>query len=461
MRRGTDQLRLCLTTDFCRVMSAASASLTAAQCHLNEAMELLDPPPPSSLTVAGIAKAYDCLLLPADVSPAFNDSWCALQADIYRGHLLSAHLLLGMAPREQEPDHEKEADHDRKGVNGATVVLTPDDVATLQQTQKRCRLLLFELAMISNEGRQFDGHVTDWHDNILPRSRFQLLRECFELDNSSPDGNKERLVSLDLDSNENDMCHLSACDGIENQGSVTGSESKVDVEVDANDENDDDGDADADIGCIGFDRKLLEREENDLLDIAMPNDSQDPTTKRSPKKGKKRKRTDKANSTVKSGNAKQGCLVLVNDEIISKEKWPYDTPPSSSNRYFVKLQKSGVLCLQLAGNKKAATVQFYLGDKKCKCEPMTLGDTFHFVLKGTQRLDVDATDSRSNSVDRDFELVFKVDEETGGGLAEGFAWVTAITEVSRDSSLHREQQDRIKQEWSVGGEWEAIANQRV
>ena len=81
----------------------------------------------------------------------------------------------------------------------------------------------------------------------------------------------------------------------------------------------------------------------------------------------------------------------------SKEKGPHDTPSSSSNRYFVKIQKSGVLCLQLAGNKKAATVQFYLGDKKCKCEPMTLGDTFHFILKGTQRLGVDATDSRSNS----------------------------------------------------------------
>ena len=445
------------------VMSAASASLTATQCrcHLKEAMELLDPPPPSSLTVAGIAKAYDCLLSAATTLPAFNDSWCTLQGDIYRGLLLSAHLLLGMAPREQEPDNEKDAEHDKKGANGATVVLSPDDVATLQQTQKRCRLLLFELAMISNDGRQFDGHVTDWHDSILPRSCFQLLRECFELDNSSPDGNKERLVSLDLDSNEDDMCHLSACNGLENQGDVTGSENKVDVEMDAANDNDDD-DADAGIECIGFDRKLLEREENDLLDIAMPIDSQDPTTKRPPQKGKKRKRTDKANSIATSLVAKQGCLVLVNDEIISKEKGSHDTPPSSSsNRFFVKLQKSGVLCLQLAGNKKAATVQFYLGGKKCKCEPMTLGDTFHFILKGTQRLDVNATDPRSNSVDKDFDLVFKVDEETGGGLAEGFAWVTAITEVSEDSSLRREQQDKIKQEWTKNGEWETVANQRI
>ena len=447
-------------------MSATSANLTATQCRcrLNEAMELLDPPPPSSLAVTGIARAYDCLLSAATTSPAFSDScWCALQADIYRGLLLAAHLLLGMAPREQEPDHEKDAEqHDRKRVNGATVVLTPDDVATLQQTQKRCKLLLLELAMISNDGRQlFDGHVTDWHDNILPRSSFQLLRECFELDNSSPDGNKERLVSLDLDSNEDEMCHLSACDGLENQSDVTGSESKVDIEMDAASDNDDDDAADADIECIGFDRKLLEREENDLLDIAMPIDSQYPTTNRSPKKAKKRKRIDTANSAASSVTTKQGCLVLANDEIVSKEKESHDTPSSSSNRFFVKIQKSGVLCLQLAGNKKAATVQFYLGDKKCKCEPMTLGDTFHFVLKGMQRLDVDATDSRSNSLDGDFELVFKVDEETGGGLAEGFAWVTAITEVSRSSSLRREQQDKIKQEWTKNGEWKALARQRL
>ena len=444
-------------------MSAASASLTATQCrcHLNEAMELLDPPPPSSLTVAGIARAYDCLLSAATTSSAFNDScWYALQADIYRGLLLAAHLLLGMAPREQEPHHEKDAEHYRKGVDRATVVLTPDDVATLQQTQKRCKLLLLELAMMSNDGRQsFDGHVTDWHDNILPRSSFQLLRECFELDNSSPDGNKERLVSLDPDSNEDGMCNLSACDGLENQGDNTVSECKVDIVMDAANDDDDDDGADAGIECIGFDRKLLERQENDLLDIAMPIDSQYPT-KRSPKKGKKRKRIDKANSTASSVTAKQGCLVLVNDEIISKKKGSHDTPPSSSNRYFVKIQKSGILCLQLAGNKRAANVQFYLGDKKCKCEPMTLGDTFHFVLKGAQRLDVDATGSRSNSLDSDF-LVFQVDEETGGGLAEGFAWVTAITQVSRDSSLRREQQDKIKQEWTKNGEWEALASQRL
>ena len=427
-------------------------------------MELLDPPPPSSLTVAGIGRAYDCLLSAATTSSAFNDScWYALQADIYRGLLLAAHLLLGMAPREQEPDHETDSEHDRKGANGATVALSPDDVATLQQTQKRCKLLLLELAMISNDGRQlFDGHVTDWHDNILPRSSFQLLRECFELDNSSPDGNKERLVSLDLDSNEDDMCRLSECDGLENQGNVTGSECKVsvDIEMDAANDNDDAA-ADAGIECIGFDRKLLEREENDLLDIAMPIDSRHKMTKRSPKKAKKRKRIDTANSTASSVTTKQGCLVLVNDEIVSKEKGSHDTPSSSSNRFFVKIQKSGVLCLQLAGDKKAATVQFYLGDKKCKCEPMTLGDTFHFVLKGMQRLDVDATDSRSNSLDGDFELVFKVDEETGGGLAEGFAWVTAITEVSRSSSLRREQQDKIKQEWTKNGEWEALARQRL
>lgn len=474
-------------------MSAASAPFSMAnRCHLNEAMELLDPPPPSSLTVAGIAKAYDCLLSAATASPNLvvetgtegrgrngcdpqgpdkqgfgDDSWCALQADIYRGLLLSAHLLLGMAPREEASGHKKDAGREKKDENGtserspdpatsvcdgAPVVLTPDDVTTLLQTQRRCRLLLFELAVISNGKESFDRHATDWHDDILPRSSFQLLRECFELDNSNPDGNKQRLVSLDIDSNEDDMCHLSACDIDENQDAVAGSGSNVDNETGGNEGDDDD----ADIGCIGFDRKLLAREENDLLDIAMPVDLEAPTRKRSPKKGKKRKRNDKTNSPQQSV-ARQGYLVLVDDEIFSKDKGSHDTPPPSSNRYFAKIDKSGVLCLRLAGNKKASAVQFYLGGEKCICEPRTFGDTFHFVLKGTQRLNIDAASSSSKLVDEDFQLVFMVDEETGGGLAEGFAWVTAITDVAKDSSIRREQQDKIKEEWAVGGEWEAAA----
>jgi len=488
---------------------SASASFMAAQCHLNEAMELLDPPPPSSLTAAGVAKAYDCLLLSAasttssslvagtggkeyggdachhrqQDSPTatgpdehmkqypLDDSWCALQADIYRALLLSAHLLLGMATRE-ESGHDRDAEHNEKEddngtsacspnsatSDGTAVVIDPNDVTTLRQTQRRCRLLLLELAdMICT--RQYGGQSgangghADWHDDILPRSSFQLLRECFESSHTctNPDGSKERLVLLDIDSMEDEMCHLSANDGVESLGAVGASARNADGEKEGNDDDD------ADIGFIGFDRKLLEKEENELLDIAMPIDSTVLTTKQSPKKGQKRKRNTNGNTTyLPSGVTKQGCLVLVN----SHDEGQGKGEATSSERYFVKLYRSGVLGIQLAGKKKAGGFQFYLGADNCLCQPRPLGDTFHFSLEGAQRLNFNARGANLCSVDGKPDLVFKVDEETGGGLAEGFAWVTAITEVANDASKRREHQEKIRQEWSGGEEWRTAANKR-
>jgi hypothetical protein len=472
-------------------------------------MELLDPPPPSSLTVAGVAKAYDCLLLSAASTTSsipgdnehsgqhnqqqnpptatgsdehmkqypLDDSWCALQADIYRALLLSAHLLLGMATRE-ESGHDRDAEHNEKeddnGISacspastpatgdGTAVVLAPNDVTILQQTQRRCRLLLLELAdmigtrQYGGQSRASGGHA-DWHDDILPRSSFQLLRECFESSHTNPGGSKERLVSLDIDSMEDEVCHLSANDGIESRGTIGASASNVDGETEANGDDDDDDDDDADIGFIGFDRKLLEKEENDLLDIAMPIDSTALTTKQSPKKGQKRKRNTNGNTTyLPSGVTKQGCLVLVNGH----DEGQGNGEATFSERYFVKLYRSGVLGIQLAGNKKADSFQFYLGADDCLCQTHPLGDTFHFSLEGTQRLNSNVRYANLCIVDGKPKLVFKVDEETGGGLAEGFAWVTAITEVANDASKRREHQEKIRQEWSGGREWRTAANKR-
>ena len=486
---------------FGKFRMAASASLMATQCQLNEAMELLDPPPPSSLTVAGVAKAYDCLLLSAASTtssiPGGNEhsgqhdqqqnpptangsddhmkqyplddssSWCALQADIYRALLLSAHLLLGMATREESTEHNEKKDDDNGTSacspdsatgDGTAIVLAPNDVTTLQQTQRPCRLLLLELAgMIrtrqhGGQSRANGGHA-DWHDDILPRSNFQLLRECFESSHTNPDGSQERLVSLDIDSMEDEICHLSANDGVESRGTIDVSASK-DGETEANDDDD------ADIGFIGFDRKLLEKEENDLLDIAMPIDSEALTTTQSPKKGQKRKRNTSGNTnSLPSGVTKQGCLVLVNSHKFGNEDQG-DGEATSSKRYFVKLYRSGVLGIQLVGNKKEDSFQFYLGADNCLCMPRPLGDTFHFSLEGAQRLNSNVRDANLCSVDRKPKLVFKVDEETGGGLAEGFAWVTAITEVANDASKRREHQEKIRQEWSGGGEWRTAANKQ-
>jgi len=299
------------------------------------------------------------------------------------------------------------------------------------------------------QSRANGGHA-DWHDDILPRSNFQLLRECFESSHTNPDGSKERLVSLDIDSMEDEICHLSANDGVESRGTIDVSASK-DGETEANDDDD------ADIGFIGFDRKLLEKEENDLLDIAMPIDSEALTTTQSPKKGQKRKRNTSGNTnSLPSGVTKQGCLVLVN----SHDEGQGSGEATSSERYFVKLYRSGVLGIQLAGKKRADSVHFYLGADNCLCQHVRSGDIFHFSLEGAQRLNSNVRDANLCSVDRKPKLVFKVDEETGGGLAEGFAWVTAITEVANDTSKRREHQEKIRQEWFGGGEWRTVANKQ-
>ena len=424
-------------------------------------MELLDPPPDAGiLTTISIAKAYDCLLLAVEKTASvvlanldntqFN-AWTNIQADTYRALLLSAHLMLGMAQREgSNTENTATNNNDERQDTSCKVVLNQQDVSTLKQTQRRCKLLLLELSELIRLSRGDDDE--DWHDNILPRSNFQLLRECLELSETA-NGSKERLVSLDL---QDDEKTFNLSEGIHGHETVNTDMREDDIgekingtpPTDHSDSEQNDGE---DICSIGFDRRLLEKEEDELIDIAMPETvllvAQN--GERTSKKRKKRKRNEKLQGThiPKNGErtivAKQRYLVQVNSS--------GDNASASSTRCLVKLSRSGLLSIQPVGDTKANATIYYLADG-CQCQPRPLGDTFHFSVSCAKPIQVNAHHSAE-------ELLFKVDEETGGGLAEGFGWVTAFTDVAAVASSTRQRQGRIRSEWSED-EWKERAQYR-
>ena len=66
--------------------------------------------------------------------------------------------------------------------------------------------------------------------------------------------------------------------------------------------------------------------------------------------------------------------------------------------------------------------------------------SFHFRVDGITLLASSALDkcnTEANSVGKNVNLLFAVDETTGGALADGFEWVSAISKFSSYSqSLH-------------------------
>jgi len=451
-----------------------SSSTHAAQCYLNEAMELLDLPPDAGiLTTTSVAKAYDCLLLAVDKTASVVwahlddnsqlNAWTNVQADTYRALLLSAHLMLGMAQRERSnTENTATNENDERRDTSCEVVLNQQDVSTLKQTQRRCKLLLLELNELirlryneqeTEKSRGDDDE--DWHDNVLPRSNFQLLRECLEL-SETPNGSKVRLVSLHLNVDEETFDLSEEINGDEAVNTDViedniGEKMNRKPPTDHSDSEQNDGE---DICSIGFDRRLLEKEENALIDIAMP-ETVLPVAQngeRTSKKRKKRKRNDKLQGTHSTTNgerttvAKQGYLVQVNSTGSG------DNASASSTRCLVKLSRSGLLSVQPVGGKKTNATIYYLADG-CQCQPRTVGDTFHFFVSCAKLIvQVDAHHSEE-------ELLFKVDDETGGGLVEGFDWVTAFTDVAAVASSTRQRQGRIRNEWAED-EWKERAQYR-
>ena len=425
-------------------------------------MGLLDPSPDEgSLTTSSIAKAYDCLLSALCSLTRTSETktctiacrekfnwWMNIRSDLYRALLLSAYLMLGMAQRESTTNATCD---DERHDTSREIVLNLQDVGILKQTQRRCKLLLLELSEVmrlrcESQGiEKRTGDDEDWHDSILPRSKFQLLRECFELTDAA-DGTQERLVSLDL-LGDVEICDLSEIVNENEEGNINVNDDDIGkkesgrthANIKSNTCNEED------IASIGFDRQLLEMEESELIDIAMPETIVAQDGGLSPKKGKKRKRkrNEKPQAVAKNRSharrtniSKQGYLVQVN------------SGNASSARCFVKLTGSGLISINSTADKvEDATLYYILA--ACRCEPRPIGDTFNFSVSCVKQI-------RGNTDEELKELLFKVDE----GLTEGFAWVKAISEVALVTSSSCQRQDQIRREWSDGG-WKECAQYRA
>lgn len=120
----------------------------------------------------------------------------------------------------------------------------------------------------------------------------------------------------------------------------------------------------------------------------------------------------------------------------------------------------------------------YLVEPGAKCEPVSLGNTFHFQLDRVRPIELVAfeekdVNSKSDKEDlsssntksrakmlcpvrlglRTERLIFGVDESTGGGLADGFAWVNAITDVSTALKLRNDVQEQLRRQWKDDATW--------
>jgi len=194
----------------------------------------------------------------------------------------------------------------------------------------------------------------------------------------------------------------------------------------------------------------------------------------------------------KTGVVKEGWLVL--EDFTNK----HDNERSKSTgsrlvvtrsdlveekRCFVRLLACGILFISVGPvmcGSPEKTIMLYLQDG-CMCEAVAKSSTFHFQIKGVQPIQCHLktcicsamenncfsreNDTGATSFDRTLpnrqhhaigtvRVLFSVDETTGGGLAEGFSWVSTLSEIAASASTLGRLQHFIRQEWG-DSEWQS------
>jgi hypothetical protein len=219
------------------------------------------------------------------------------------------------------------------------------------------------------------------------------------------------------------------------------------------------------------------QEEEKLLDIMVPIEHTNSTlTNAAPKqKKKKRKRTKHTEQTTVSDHHinrsslqwKEGYLYLgcaqdlpLKNRVYVKVRtcimpYPFAFCNSFPTATTIKLHPSGWLSVEdrsisplgssnaeVANSKLLHRIRYrdYFVMRSSKCEPWTADGvmSFHFCVDAVLNLGASALGecngkSNDGAVNND-NLLFAVDEATGGSLLDGFEWVSAITEIITSSN---------------------------
>ncbi len=440
-----------------------------------EAMIFLDPPylakSISELSISNILKALNVSLTAAsieincglnkndddDLEEEKDVEVVGTLADLYRTIILSSSLLLEMCPwkvRQPEITSVK---------SSIPFSLSEENLRRLNQNIIQSILLLQRLSHFSYSTNALP--YSDWHDELLPKSRHPLLQECFEkkpmvdLEENIVFGMEDRLVSLNLaDYSAEDVSFhfgkealsLGANDNVTSQ-CPTGTQSEGE----------------------GFDlsvslyQKQLEREESELLDIAFKDDSQhthghSATLKKRTLVSVSRPANELL-QRMKKDFLMQHILipfygvscVIKEGNIVWNEKQQY-SPGNSDISIHCRLVlfANGVIVIRpndesSSHNGNNGFIEAFCLTPISKCVTRPIRNKFYFTIENL----IECTSSfcartlGKASGKGAVSMLLGVDENRGGGLAEGYNWITVLEECTKQVSRFSEVEKMIKQQW--------------
>lgn len=404
---------------------------------LDKAVALLDPLGSPPLAAPAVAEAYDLLLgLLALTSTPEAEVPVQVRADALRALLLSSHLLLAMAGREA-------AEGSDGGASPPAIVLDDAGVLTLVRTRRRCRLLLRGLAAGIGRGRR-RRRRQHWHDDVLPVPAYRVLGECCGF---ADDGG--RLVPLDGSDGEDD-----------GGGNVGGGEDGGIAAAWEVEEEEGTGvaeEAKEEEAILSLERGALEVEEGILLSVALPLPSPGAASGPFSTGGGGGNGKVRFAQPPAEAEAREGHLIQL---LGGAEGEGTDT---GRRRCRVRLSPEGLIRIDPMGGAPSSTYQLAGGIGGGGCQPVPLGDTFHFRVEGAVRLcppPGDETKGIGGGGDGG-SLTFQVDEATGGGLADGTGWVTAFDAAAEAAAEVWDAQEALRSEWAgCGEEWKECAAKR-
>ena len=438
-----------------------------------DAMVLLDPPnlnlskQSTELSLSSVMTAHQLLLDTAthasnihEILTNHSDIKCCnrivgLLADLYRAIILSSTLMMELTPD-----------------NGHDTQFSTVEIDILLERIVKAIYLLKRLSHFYT--LVYGTSYQDWHDETLPKSSHALLRECFErkplmdVESAMVFGWEPRIISLEsLDYTKE---YYDASNGQHeyqeeyeesHQEIFTDQRNDVDYELDS-DMKQKHYELDDDIS-LSFHPKDLTKEENVLLNIALPSEN------------KKKRKGKHSNTNTKHAVGKELsteprrpistliqllkdnqllhtitvpfygiCFILKQGSLISKckcvdEDNDKEEEHSDDKSCTLTLFSNGTILLEERQDKPL--LKTFHVTAKTECIPQPTSTQFQFSIHGLRK---------GQEQQQIFQVIsFAVDVQNGGSLMDGFKWVECINDCRKSISemetvrSHLEEESRV------------------
>lgn len=413
---------------------------------ISEAMILLDPPNlPSKcsnkMTPQHAKNAYDLLLSIQQKDLLYSDdvlttadtfdtlssqSALGIMSDMYRAIILASSLLLEMCYWSNSNEYGSLTRQQAE-------ILSKTILKSIQCLKRISRLVQFSCHCTQNKGMTVHKSIIsqDWHDDYLPKSQYPLIQECFEreplvdIQTNVVFGMQDRIVSLEEEDyilHEDDHVYDSYDDLHQESLMESNKNSHADNQFYSHDQIS----QDMDNFPIMMNPKQLEKEELELLKIAIPNWN---TWKNGRNPYNKRRRIPSMIQKILYDLSKYDisnclslpyglgpCRILKSGSLICK-KDEHDL--TMEQNVELHLFANGIIVLYHQDKDPDTTddLEVYIITTHSTCTRITMGLTFHFSISS---INVIHSNSKSS------QLIFAVDEAKGGCLKEGCDWMSGF-----------------------------------